>query len=194
MMTDERLLLVWDSRVRLLRNPVFLAHMAIAFVGGAAFVGFLVAGASGRLATASVATLAVLCVFGPIVALVLFVVDLGGGAPMTFRLTSGGIWCHQGHRADAAATATTVGGLLAGSPGTVGAGLLAKAEQDVFIAWDQVSRVTRWSRGTLILVGRHSGLKPIGLWGTAAMIEDALSVIRTCRPDLSVRVSRLPLR
>lgn len=47
------------------------------------------------------------------------------------------------HRADAASTAAVVAGVVAGSPGTVGAGLIAMSQADRSVAWSAVASVRR---------------------------------------------------
>jgi len=76
---------------------------------------------------------------------------------------------------------------------TTAAGLLARAERDVFIPWDRIASVTRSRSRRLILVRAGRGSKPIGLCGFPETLDGALDLIRRNRPDVIVRDARLPL-
>ena len=51
----------------------------------------------------------------------------------------------------------TVGGILAGSHGAKGGGLLTKAEQTVFIPWLNIKKVKVVEKYCLIKIGRSFG-------------------------------------
>lgn len=97
---------------------------------------------------------------GVLVAAIVF----ADGFHFTFRLTAEGIWSHLSKREGSIANATMAGGLLAGSPGATGAGLLAKAEQSVFISWSDIKKVKVVEKNCSIKIGRPLGYKPIELY------------------------------
>jgi hypothetical protein len=100
------------------------------------------------------------------------------GFHFIFRLTADGIWSHMGKREERIANATTAGGILAGSPGATGAGLLAKAEQNVFIPWKDVRKLKVIEKDCFIKVGRSFGYKPIGIYCSPENFNLALAIIR----------------
>ena len=79
------------------------------------------------------------------------------GFYFTFRLTAGGIWSHMGEREEGIANSITVGGILAGSHGAKGGGLLTKAEQNVFTPWLNIKKVKGVEKYCLIKIGRSFG-------------------------------------
>jgi hypothetical protein len=100
------------------------------------------------------------------------------GFHFTFRLTADGIWSHMGKREECIANATTVGGILAGSSAATGAGLLAKAEQNVFIPWNNIKKVKVVEKHSFIKIGRSFGYKPIELYCSRENFNVALAIIR----------------
>jgi hypothetical protein len=106
------------------------------------------------------------------------VVDLMGGFRMTFALTTDGVHSVAGKATEAMSTAAVVGGALAGSMSTVGAGLLATSEKHVVIAYGEVKKVTTSAARGFILVKGGFLDKPIGLYCTPDGYAFALRILR----------------
>jgi len=136
--TPEEICLVWDARIRVLSNAAVWGGMLAAFGIGACLVTVLFLAIS-----RSVWALAVgggLFAFVMLIFLLVgLVIDLFGGFRVTFALTTLGVRSIAGKGAGRAADAAFWTGVLAGSAGAVGAGLLAKAEQSAFIPYGQIA-------------------------------------------------------
>jgi hypothetical protein len=111
------------------------------------------------------------------------VIDLFGGFKVVFFLTSHGVRSVAGKGAKAAATTAFWMGALTGRPGVAGAGLLAESEQNVFIPWQEVTKikVKTWRR--FILVKREWGYKPIGLYCTPENFPQVMEILRYYAAD-----------
>jgi hypothetical protein len=183
---EEQMLLRWSATIKMLANAglwrAFLLVFGIPIVLLGVFV-FFTAGAKpgAMLVVIGIPAFAVLW------ALVGVVVDLIGGFKATYTLTSNGIYFASGKRARDTATVVTAIGLLVGKPGVAGAGMLARSEQDAFIAWRDVAKATIREKDRYIEVRAKRRAKPIGLYCTAETFSPARDLIHERAPAGTVR-------
>ena len=91
------------------------------------------------------------------------VIDVFGGFHMKFAVTTNGIRSATGKGSRAAGTVFWAG-LLTGKAGMTGVGLLARSEQDFFIPYCEVERVSLPINSQSIKVRGNILQKPIGLY------------------------------
>ena len=103
-------------------------------------------------------------VFGVLWIITGIIVDLAGGFGANYLITHEGIGFTSGRGTRATVDAVTAVGALTGNIGMLGSGLLARAEQDSFIAWAEISRVKLSESSRYIEVRSKSAIKPIGLY------------------------------
>jgi len=188
----EQALLLWPSRVRILFNPIVWTSVVLGFGIASCFVGILFAILArsfwGLLMGAG----------GFVVFMVIFigigiVVDLFGGFRVTFALTSTGVRSVAGKGTAAASSAAVWGGILAANPAAMGAGLLARSEKNVFIPYEEVTKI-KVSEGRLyILVKGGFGQKPIGLYCKPENFQQALGILKERCPSARFLGARLPV-
>lgn len=175
---SEQVLMTWPARIRVLANASVWSGMAMALGIPGVALGILVAVISKRPEYALLVPAVVLSVTFAIFILVGVVIDLFGGFQVTFVLTTDGVRSLSGKGARAASTAAVVVGVLAGSAGAAGAGLLARSEQDVFIAWKDVSKIRPNLKRRYILVKGGWADKPIGLYCTAENFDAVMRIVQ----------------
>ena len=170
-------LMEWDYRLPFFHTPV-LKKVLMAFGIPILMTGIILALWIGVLNG-----LIIMLILAGVFLIGFFVAALvcAGGFHFTYRLTTDGIWSHMGQREGRLANATTAGGILAGSPGATGAGLLAKAEQNVFIPWNNIKKVKVVEKKCFIRIGRSFGYKPIELHGSPEHFKQALEIIEKRR-------------
>lgn len=172
----------WEARVRVLTNPSVWFGIVMCFGVGTVFLAVL-------LTVVSRSLFGILIPAGLFVGLmVLFVViggviDLFGGFRVTFYITSRGVRSVAGGGAKAASEAAVIGGLLAGNMTAVGAGALARSEQNVFIPYGDVTRVKASGWRRYVLVKGGWGEKPIGLSCTEGNFAPILRLLRARCPS-----------
>jgi hypothetical protein len=174
----EQVLLQWPGRVRVLANPIVWRNILLCFGIPCLLVGGLFLAISGEAGSSFLLAAGLFSFFMILFLLIGLAVDLFGGFRVRFTLTDRGLWSHSGKAARAAYTAAVVGGLVAGSAAAVGAGLLARSEQEVFIPWNEVSKVKVNPRRRHVLVKGSFLQKPIGLYCTAENFAGVLAVLR----------------
>lgn len=169
----EDVLLEWDHRVSFFQISV-LKNVLMAFG-----IPMLVVGVILAILIGFVNGLVIMSIVSGIFLIGIFFATLvyRNGFDFTFRLTSNGIWSHMGKREENTADAAMVGGILTGSPGTLGAGLLAKAEQNVFIAWKDITKIKVVEKDCLIKIGASFGTKPIDLYCSPEHFKKALEIL-----------------
>ena len=111
------------------------------------------------------------------------VFDIAGGFHASYTITSKGIYFSSGKTEKDIADAVTVLGILSGSAGRTGAGLLARSEQDAFIGWSEVRKVKIREGKCYIFVRKGFGSKPIGLYCTEENFRPVLQAIRSHSPS-----------
>ena len=175
--TGEQVLLAWPARVKMLSDAAIWRSTAIVFGSGAGLMS-LVFGLAGGGSTAVLIGGGAFLFFMALVAVIGVVVDLLGGFRVTFALTTDAVHSVAGKATGAVSTAAVVGGALAGSMSTVGAGLLAASEKHVVIPYGDVKKVTANAARHYILVKGGFLDKPIGLYCTPEGYADALRILR----------------
>jgi hypothetical protein len=110
--------------------------------------------------------------------LIAVVIDLCGGFKTTFALTTLGVRSIAGKGAGYAADAAFWTGLLTGKMGPLGAGALAKSEQNVFLQYANIAKVKFNPRSRSILVKGGLVDKPIRLYCTAENYGSAEAIVR----------------
>lgn len=173
----EQLELTWENRIKLLLNGGFWS--AILLVLGIAcglmttLLLFISKSATALLVGAGV--------FGFILVLIVFVaalIDLFGGFRIRYALTTAGVRSIMGREAKLAADAAFWTGVLSGSLGAMGGGMLAKSEQKVFIAFQNVTEVKLRPRRRFIRVKGGFLQKPIALYCLPDIYQEAETILR----------------
>jgi hypothetical protein len=174
---SEQLWLSWESRVRILLNPSVWFGVLLAFgVSTCLFTALMLAISKSPWALAVGA--GIFTFFMVIFLFVGLVIDLFGGFRVSFALTTLGVRSISGKGAKMAADAAFWTGVLAGSAGAMGAGLLAKSEAFVFIPYEEVSKVKLRPGRRYILVKGGTLQKPIGLYCTDENYPQAEAILR----------------
>ena len=181
--TDERLLMSWENRVKLLMNPTIWSSMLLVIGIPSGLLGLFFTLLTGQLEYLVFVPLACLGGLLAIFVLVALVIDAFGGMKATFYLTTHGVRFVSGKGASAAATAAFLAGLLAGKPGLTGTGLLAESEQHVFISWSDISTIQIKAARHYILIKRGWGDRPIGLYCTPENFRPVMDTLRARAGD-----------
>lgn len=174
----EQVLLQWPGRVRVLSNPMVWRNILLCFGIPCLLVGGLFLAISGEAGISFLVAGGLFSFFMILFVFIGLAVDLFGGFRVLFTLTDRGVWSHGGKAAKAASTAAVVSGLVAGSAAAVGAGLLAKTEEAVFIPWSEVSRVKVNPRRRYVLIKGGFLQKPIGLYCTSDNFTGVVAILR----------------
>jgi hypothetical protein len=173
---EEQVLMQWHSKIRMLFSKrlwkMFLLVFGIPVLLLAILVAFVASPADGVLAFGGG-----LALFAVIWALVGVVVDIGGGFSAFYSITDKGVHFASGKGARAAAGIATAAGLMAGKPGMAGAGMLARAEQDAFMSWDSIGKVSVSDGSFYIELHGKSVTKPIGLYCTPENFRDVRDLL-----------------
>ncbi|MBS0337738.1 MAG: hypothetical protein JSS40_13140 [Proteobacteria bacterium] len=162
---EGQVLMQWHSKVRMLSSKRLWKMFLLVFGIPALLLGILVSFIADP-ATGALACGGGFALFAVVWALVGVAVDLGGGFSASYVVTDKGVHFASGKGARAAAEIAAVGGLLAGKPGMAGAGMLARAEQDTFLAWDAIGKVSVSDGSFYIELRGKSAAKPVGLYCT----------------------------
>jgi len=178
---SETVLQTWNARIRVLTNPSAWFGVSVSLGGGALCLGLLFF----FISKSFTGFLVALAIFGGLMTLFVLigaVIDIFGGFRVTFLLTGNGVRSLSGAGAKAAANTAIVGGVLAGNLTGIGAGAMARSEQDVFIPWGEISRVkvSEWRR--YILIKGKWAQKPIGLYCNADNFTQVLQTVSERRP------------
>lgn len=173
----DRLLLEWSSDTKMFLNrrmwKSFLLVLGIPLLVLAGLLALLTEAKNGAILLGGGFAL-----FAVLWALALLIMDATGAGRASYRLSEAGVGFAAGRAARNIADAALLAGMLAGKPGAMGAGMLARAEQDNFIAWGEVKRVTV-SQASRYIEIRATGflVKPIGLNCTADNFTAARDII-----------------
>jgi hypothetical protein len=122
--------------------------------------------------------------FGVLWALVGAIIDLTGGFTAAYLVTDRGVHFRLGKGARGAAEAATLIGILARSPSGTGAGLLALSEQDGFLAWSDIRKLTINDRSRYVQIRAGFGSKPIGINCTDQNFSLVCDLIRARRAQV----------
>ncbi len=160
---EETVLISWETTVRVLSNPSAWRGVALSLGGSFLVTGVLFIFMSQSLnglylASGLLAGLLIIFVLAG------KAIDTFGGFRVNFILSSLGIQSVFGKEARISATAAIIVGILAGNLTDLAAGSIAKSERDVFIHYNDVTRVIVRPLRHYILIKRHGSHKPIGLY------------------------------
>ncbi len=183
---DDKTILQWQDRIRVLSNPVLWSNFFLGF-GIPSLIMGVIFGLIGRPIDGLWLGVGCLLFFTILFVLIGLVADFFGGFHATFRLTDKGIRSLSGRGARRAVSAAIAGGVLARSLSVMGAGLSAKTEQEVFIPWREIKKVSVRTKGRFVLVKGSFGQKPIGLYCTPENFEEALRTIREKSPSAAYK-------
>lgn len=170
---EEALLPGWSHQIRMLFSARLWKSFLLVFGIPALLLSIVVSFASGP-GDGMVVLFGGLGLFGVLWALVGAIVDLTGGFTAAYLVTDRGVHSRLGKGARGAAEAATLIGILARSPSGAGAGMLALSEQDGFIAWSDIRKLTISDRSRYVQIRAGFGSKPIGIYCT----EQNYSVVR----------------
>jgi hypothetical protein len=148
----------WQVEMPLVTNRFFLYDM-LKVVGWTGLVLFVILGGI-AVATGSVEHMPVifgmfaLILFGfLLLALAISLVFFGNRYPTRFVVAPAGIgWESMSRRGNAANRAAVVAGVLAGSAGAAGAGLLAAANETGLLDWHEIRKVKKYPEERVITV------------------------------------------
>ena len=179
---DETVLYSWNASVRVLSNPSAWRGVAASLGGGALALGILFLFISKSMKGFYLAA-GIFCGLMVLFVVVGGIIDIFGGFRVHFILTNKGVRSISGKGGKSAANAAMVGGILAGNLAGMAAGSLARSEQNVFIGYDEVTKVKENSRRRYILVKGGWSQKPIGLYCTKDNYTDVLRLLQErCAP------------
>jgi len=177
---DEENLITWDSRIKMLFNPILWGNFLLVFGLPIVILSLLLIFITDIKTTSMfMAGVGIFIFFGVIWAITGLVIDLAGGFHATYEVTSKGIYFSSGSTAKKAVNAIAIIGVLSRSASVAGAGLLARSEQDQFIRWDEIKKVKVRRGNRYIFVKKGFGSKPIGLYCTEENFEEVLKLIQT---------------
>jgi hypothetical protein len=160
---EETVLHSWEASVRVLTNPSAWSGVALSLGGGALALGILFTFISKSIKGLYLAA----AIFGGLMFIFVLVggiIDIFGGFRVNFILTNQGLRSISGKGAKVAASTAIVGGILAGNLAAMAAGSLAESEQNVFIPYNEVTKIKVSPRRRYILVKGDWSQKPIGLY------------------------------
>lgn len=175
---NEENLFQWNSRIKMLGNPILWGNFLVVF-GAPILVLGIVLGLVGKIQEAILLAGGLFAFFAVIWFVTGMVIDLGGGFFASYRITSKGIYFASGKSEKAVADAVTAAGALAGSAGTAGAGLLARAEQSAFIEWGEIKKVKVRERSRHLFIRKEFGSKPIGLYCTEENFQKIRDLVQS---------------
>ena len=174
---DETILKAWDSRIHVLNNPSAWSGVSICFDAGAFFLGLFFLGLLflfiSKSMTGLLVALGIFCGLMVLFVLIGGAIDLFGGFRGTFIISDRGVRSIDGREAKAASEAVVVRGILTG----IAAGVSARAEQNVFIPYSEISRVDVNENRRNILIKGSWLQKPIALSCTPENFNNVQKVL-----------------
>ena len=173
---NEIILFKWSHRIKMLSNPVLWGNFVACFGIPAILLGIGFS-FTGEYKNAVFLAAGLLAFFAVIWILTGVVIDLAGGFLTSFVITNQGIYYSSGKGAKTVANVEAAIGVLVGSASTVGAGFLARSEQDGSIQWKDVKKVKVRKGMRYIFIREGFGHKPIGLYCTKENLEPVLALI-----------------
>ena len=176
--SPDRPLLSWETRIKLLTNGQLWSTLLMVFGLSSALLGVLVGFITKNplygAAAPAIGIGGFIAVYLPIA----LVIDLIGGFAVVFVLSEQGARSLSGKLAKNLTGAAVLTSLLAGKSGAMGAALMAESEQNVFIPWSAVTKVTVKPGRRYVELKREWGFKPIGLYCTRENYEQVLETVR----------------
>jgi hypothetical protein len=160
---------LWKSFLLVFGIPVLLLSLVVSFAS--------------KPGDGMVVLLGGLGLFGLLWAMVGAIVDLTEGFTAAYLVTDRGVHFRLGKGARGAAEAATLIGILARAPSGAGAGLLALSEQDGFIAWSDIRKLTISDRSRYVQIRARFGSKPIGIYCTEQNFVAVCGLVRAHLPQ-----------
>jgi hypothetical protein len=176
--TESSAAVQWSRNVPLATN-VFIMKDTVLAVGLSSliFLALLIVLSGGEDWESMVMLWAAVTGFMLVVFLIAMVVVLWNRIGMEFRLDAGGVSVATGRRESRINSAVTILGTLARSPGTAGAGLLAKSSETVSYEWPEIKKVIVYPRQKVIYL-KAGLLYPLRLYCTAENYADVERMVR----------------
>ena len=175
---SEEVLFKWDHSIKMLFNATlwktFFAIFGIPITLLGLFLKFAV-----KVPNVFLPMAGIFAFFFVIWIIAGVIIDLMGGFFAQYVITSRGIYFASGKKERAIANAATVVGVLAGSLGATGAGMLARSEQDASLEWSKVKKVKISTGSRYIFIREGFGSKPLGLYCTKDNFEKVLGLVRS---------------
>jgi hypothetical protein len=190
---ESSTVIAWSKNIPLVTNSFIMKDMAIV-VGLASLVLLVILlvisggeGMDGMIMLWAVCTAFVLGAF-----LIACIFVLWNRIGMQFKLNAEGAGVAMGSRERKMNTAVTIIGALARSPGTAGAGLLAKSSESMYVTWPEVKKVTVYRKQKVIDL-RVGLIRPLRLYCTAENYQAVERMIREKAGKASFREKNGPL-
>ena len=166
-----------------LNNLLLIRDLVIAFGIGLVFVVVLVTAISGAWSEPGglieVGKLIAILVGILVACFLITTLLLRNRIQATFFISPDGVgYASTNSRQNNLPAAVVIGGALAKSPGAMGAGMLAYAEQSGLSSWDDVTRVTLHPRQYAIDLKSRADIKPIRLYCTAENFNKAADLVK----------------
>ena len=174
---NDHVLLQWSTCIRMLFSRQMWKTFFILFGITLALIGILLSVVS-KPEDGLIAFFGGLAVFGVLWIITGIVVDLFGGFGANYLVTVAGIGFSSGKGTRATVDTVAVLGALTGNTGMLASGLLAQAEQDIFIAWADIARVSVFEGSRYIEVRSKRAIKPLGMY-----CEDHFTAMRDLLRD-----------
>ncbi len=174
----EEVLFQWDHQIKMLFNATlwktFFAIFGIPLTLLGLFLKFAV-----KVPTVFLPMAGIFAFFFVIWTITGIIIDLMGGFFARYVITDKGIYFASGKKERAIADVATVVGVLAGSLGATGAGLLARSEQDASVEWTKVKKVKVCAGSRYIFIREGFGSKPIGLYCNKENFDQVLALVQS---------------
>lgn len=184
--------LEWTFDIPLLNNILLIRDLVLAFGTGLVFVVVLVTAASGAWSEPGgligIGQLIALLVGILVACFLITTLLLRNHIRATFFISPDGVgYTSANTRQKNLPAAVAIAGGLAKSPGAMGTGMLASAEQSGSSSWDDVTRVTIHPRQYAIDLASRADYKPIRLYCTAENFKQAADLVKKYAGHAEIR-------
>lgn len=175
--------LEWTFDIPLVNNILLIRDLVLAFGIGLTFVVVLVTVVSGAWSEPGglieIGKLIALLVGILVACFLIATFLLQNRIQATFSISQNGVgYASYNPGQKKIPVAVVIGGALAKSPGAMGSGILASAEQSGLFLWDDVTRVTIRPRQHAIDLKSRADIKPIRLYCTAENFKKAEELVK----------------
>jgi hypothetical protein len=181
-------LLTWDRKIPLITNPWLVLQCITIPLG----IG-LVFGTLFSLVTGSWEMLLLFLVIGGglaiLLVLILLVLQLvtGGGLQTTFFISNEGVAYRAGSVTRAIDRAAAGGSVVLGSLSGTGAGMLAIAQEENLLAWEDVRYISLFPGVRSLVLRSKYLISPVVLYCTEENWSRVLSMVRAYAPPVATR-------
>lgn len=186
--------LAWTFDIPLINNILLIRDLVIAFGIGLAFVVVLLTVVSGAWSDPGglieLGKLIAIIVGILVACFLITVLLLKNRVQAQFFISRDGVsYASANASHNNLPAAVVIEGPLAKSPGTMGSGMLASAEQSGFSSWDDVTRVTIHPRQYAIDLKSCTDIKPIRLYCKEENFKKAAELVRkyACHAEIMTR-------